>query len=186
MVGSGSQFSIICMDRPINLLHDFCAELTVIVGKSLTVTLKVTNTSSTPFEYSCALHTYYNVSSIEEIEIEGLQNAKYFNQLEPGDFVQDSPLLKIQKAETRHYLDTENVCVINDPLFGRKIRVAKKGSKVTTVWNPGEETCSKIDDMSDDAFHRFVCIEAVNAFNDMIKLEPGEFHETVAVIGLDV
>lgn len=165
--------------------HDFCAEMTVTVGKTLTATLKVTNTSSTPFEYSCALHSYYYVSSIEEIAIDGLLNTKYYNQLEPGDFIQDTPLLEIKKAETRHYYNTETDCIIIDTLFNRRIRVAKSGSKITTVWNPGEETCRKIDDMPDDAFHNFVCIEAVNAFNDVIKLAPGETHETSVIIGID-
>lgn len=165
--------------------HDFCVEMTLIVGKTLNAKLKVTNISSTPFEYTCALHSYFNVSSIEEITIEGLQNTKYYNQLEPGDFIQDEPLLAIKKAETRHYYDTETACVINDPFFGRRIRVAKTGSKVTTVWNPGEETCRKIDDMPDDAFHTFVCIETVNAFNNVIILSPGETHETSAIIGLE-
>ena len=165
--------------------HDFCVEMVLIIGKFLVATLKVTNTSSLPFEYTSALHSYFSVSSIEAITIEGLQNTRYYNQLEPGDYVQESPELKIQKPETRHYYETEATCKINDPFFGRRIRVAKSGSKVTTVWNPGEETCSKIDDMPDDAFHAFVCIEAVNAFNDIIKLAPGETHETSAIIGLE-
>jgi glucose-6-phosphate 1-epimerase len=164
--------------------HDFCAEMTIIVGKTLTATLKVTNTSDTDFEYSCALHSYFNLSSIEEISIEGLQNTKYHNQLEPGEFVQETSKLEIHKAETRHYYDTETACVINDPLFARRISVEKSGSKITTVWNPWEETCSKIDDLPDDAFHSFVCIEAVNAFNDTIQLAPGATHETSAIIGL--
>lgn len=165
--------------------HDFCAELSVLVGKTLTATLKVTNTSSEVFEYSCALHSYFNISSIEEIKIEGLQNTKYHNQLEPGDFIQEEEILEIHSAETRHYYDTENACVINDAPFSRRIRVDKAGSKVTTVWNPWEEACAKIDDLPDNAFHTFVCIEAVNAFDDVIKLAPGETHETSAIIGLE-
>lgn len=165
--------------------YDFCAELSVLVGKTLTAKLKVTNTSSESFEYSCALHSYFNISSIEEIQIEGLQNTKYINQLEPGDFIQEEENLEIHKAETRHYYDTENTCVINDIPFSRRIQVDKMGSKVTTVWNPWEEACAKIEDLPDDAFHTFVCIEAVNAFDDVIKLAPGETHETSAIIGLE-
>lgn len=164
--------------------HDFCAELTVIVGKTLVATLNVTNTSALPFQYTCALHSYYHISSIEEIAIEGLQNTRYFNQLDGGDYLQETQTLEIKHAETRHYYDTETDCIIHDALFGRRIRVSKAGSKVTTVWNPGEETCTKIDDIPDEGFHSFVCIEAVNAFNDVIKLAPGESHETSAIIGL--
>jgi len=165
--------------------HDFCAEMSVTIGRTLTATLKVTNTSSVPFEYSCALHSYFTLSSIENITVEGLQNTKYYNQLQPGDFIQGSSELNIQQAETRHYYNTELPVVINDPFFRRRISVAKSGSRVTTVWNPGEEACSKIADLPDDSYHAFICVEAVNAFNNMIRLTPGEVHETSAIIGLE-
>ncbi|NQU32789.1 MAG: D-hexose-6-phosphate mutarotase [Bacteroidetes bacterium] len=164
---------------------NFCAEMIIVVGKTLSATLKVTNTSSEPFEYTSALHSYFSLSAIENITIEGLQNTKYIDQVESGDFVQELPALEIQKAETRHYYDTDATCVINDSIYGRRISVAKSGSKITTVWNPGEEACSKMDDLPDDAYHTFVCVETVNAFNDVIKLAPGETHETSTKIGLE-
>jgi len=165
--------------------HDFCARLTVIVGKTLEVSLKVTNQSTEPFEYACALHSYYNVSSIENIAITGLQGANYHSQLEPGAFIQESPKIEILKAETRHYHNTESDCVIDDCMFKRRIHISKTGSKITTVWNPGKETCASINDMPDDAYLHFVCVEAVNAFDDVIKLAQGNSHTTTAIIGLE-
>ena len=165
--------------------YDFCARLTVIVGHTLEVSLKVTNQSAEPFEYTCALHSYYNVSSIENIAITGLQGANYHSQLEPGDFIQESPEIEILKAETRHYHNTESDCIIDDCMFKRKIHISKTGSKITTVWNPGKETCVTINDMPDDAYLHFVCVEAVNAFDDVIKLAPNESHTTSAMIGLE-
>lgn len=165
--------------------HDFCAQISVIVGMTLKVTLKVTNTSSVPFEYTCALHSYFGLSSIENLAIEGLQGTSYHNQLEPGDFVQEEPLLEIHQAETRHYYNTEGPYIIEDTIFKKKIRVAKAGSQVTTVWNPWEETCASIADLPDDAYETFVCVEAVNAFNDSIHLAPKESHETSAMIGME-
>ena len=165
--------------------HDFCAQLTVVVGLTLTVTLKVTNTSSVLIEYTCALHSYFSLSSIENITIDGLQGTSYHSQLEPGEFVQQEPLLEIQKAETRHYYNTEGPCIIDDSTFRRRIRVAKAGSKVTTVWNPWEETCASIADLPDDGYEAFVCVEAVNAFSDVVRLSSGESHETSAMISLE-
>lgn len=165
--------------------HDFCAEMSVNVGRKLTATLKLTNTSSEVFEFSCALHSYFTLSSIENITIEGLQNTKYHNQLQAGDFIQESTELSIEQAETRHYYDTESPVIIADPVFRRRIKIEKSGSKVTTVWNPGKETCAKITDLPDEAYQAFVCVETVNAFHDTIRLAPGEIHETSAIIGLD-
>ena len=165
--------------------HSFVAEMIIVAGKALTATLKVTNTSSVPFDYSCALHTYYNISAIEKISISGLEGAGYYRHDEAGEFIQDSSTLLINEMVDRHYYDTVETCVISDPVYNRKIHVAKAGSSVTTVWNPWIENCTKIGDMPDDGYKTFVCIEAVNSFGNTIVLNPGESHETSAIIGLE-
>lgn len=164
--------------------YDFCAEMIFVVGQKLHVTLKVTNTSEEEMGYSCALHSYFNVSGIENVAIEGLQNTPYQNQLDGKEYVQDEELLMISKAETRHYYDTVTACRIDDPLYGRRIIVEKEGSKNSTVWNPWSETCKQMGDMPDDAYETFVCLETVNKINDIIQLAPGESHETKATIGI--
>jgi len=165
--------------------YDFIAVITIVVGKTLTTSLNVTNTSAEAFEFSCALHSYYNLSAIENITIEGLQGITYFNQLNGEREIQEDEFLQIQEATTRHYLNTETPVIISDPIFRRRIMADKFGSKVTTVWNPGEETCSKIGDLPDDAWETFVCVEATNAFDYPVTLAPQQSHETTAMIGLE-
>ncbi|MEI6140715.1 MAG: D-hexose-6-phosphate mutarotase [Mariniphaga sp.] len=166
--------------------QDFCATINIVIGAKLEISLQVTNRSNENFDYSCALHTYYNVSDIEDITITGLQGAHYHSQLiaEPNDFVQESATIEIHQAETRHYHNTESPCTIDDPNFGRRISVAKAGSKITTVWNPWAVTCAQISDLPNDGYKTFVCIEAVNAFDSVISLLPGQSHTTSALIGL--
>ena len=164
---------------------EFEAEMTFVIGAKLQVQLSVTNKANEPMEYSCALHTYYNLSDIKAIKISGLEGAAFHSQLEPGDFVQEVPQFEIYKAETRHYHNTLTTCEIYDPGFQRKIIVGKEGSKITTVWNPWAETCSQIADLPDDGYKTFVCIEAVNAFDDTITLASGDCHATRAIIGVE-
>jgi len=164
--------------------HDFYAEMIISVGSKLTATLKVTNTSGGPFEYTCALHSYYNISALDNISIEGLKKITYYNQLTGEHDIQEEEQLQIEDALTRHYLNTESTVVLNDDIFRRRIKIEKLGSKVTTVWNPGEEACASISDLPDDAFHAFVCIEATNAFEYPVSVAPGESFETTAIIGL--
>jgi glucose-6-phosphate 1-epimerase len=165
--------------------NDFCAEMKIVVGTVLNVTLNVTNTSEVPFEYTCALHSYFSLSAIENLSIEGLEGVSYFNQLTGEKDVQKEFFLHIQEPLTRHYLGTETPVVIEDTAFNRRIKVDKSGSKVTTVWNPGEETCAKIGDLPDDAWETFVCVEATNAFDYPVQLAAGESFETSATIGLE-
>lgn len=161
---------------------DFCAEMIFTIGTSLSVTLKVNNTSTETIEYTSALHSYFSLSGIENISIEGLENTRYQNQLDGGDYVQETPLLAINKAETRHYYNTEATCIISDPIFNRRISIEKLGSKNSTVWNPWAETCAEMGDMPNDAYETFVCLETVNKIEDAICLEAGESHETTAII----
>jgi glucose-6-phosphate 1-epimerase len=165
--------------------HDFCAEMIFTVGNKLSVSLKVTNQSNEVLDYTCALHSYFSLSAIQNISIEGLENTLYQNQLDGGEYLQESELLEITQAETRHYYDTETTCVIDDPIYKRRIRIEKEGSRNTTVWNPWAEACEQMGDVPDDAYETFVCLETVNKINNSIKLSPGENHETTAIIGIE-
>ncbi len=164
---------------------DFVAEMIFIIGSSLTVTLKVTNPSSENISYTAALHSYFNLSGIENIKIAGLANTQYENQLDGKRYVQEEELLSVEAATTHHYFDTEADCVIHDPYFNRSIRIAKEGSKCSTVWNPWAETCAQMSDMPNEGYETFVCLETVNNINDKIELAPGESHETTAVISVE-
>lgn len=165
--------------------HDFSAEMTFTIGAKLEISLKVENTSQLEFDYTCALHSYFSVSAIQNISIEGLEKTRYQNQLDGGDYVQETPLLIIDKPTTHHYYDTVSDCLIHDPVFNRRIRIEKTGSKNSTVWNPWAETCAQMGDMPDNAYETFVCLETVNKINNEIRLAPGESHETTAIISAE-
>jgi len=165
--------------------YDFETVMHITIGASLTVTLDVRNTSEETFTYGCALHTYFMISDIAHIGIEGLQGLKYLNQLTGAMGKQDEEILKIDEALTRHYQNTESAVVLADEGFRRRIRIEKAGSKVTTVWNPGAEACLGMGDMPDDGFANFVCIEATAAFDYMIDLAPGASYQTTQVFGVE-
>jgi len=164
---------------------DFCAKLSVLIGKKLEVRLTICNTGDQDFDYSAALHNYFNISGIENINIKGLEGVSYYQGFETELNKQESELLEIQHEENRRYVDTEDDCVIIDLIFNQAIRVSKEGSKVTVVWNPGAETSAKMEDIPDDGYEAFVCVETVNAYNDTIKLSPGKEHTTATIIGYD-
>lgn len=158
--------------------HQFTAVAQFVIGKSLEVKLTVTNTGDESFEYSDALHTYFNISSIDTIGIEGLQNASYYDAFGTDLKTQHPALLYFNTETNRRYVNTTAGCVIHDNGFNRKISVGKTGSKVTVVWNPGEETTKTIGDMSPEGYQTFVCVEPANAYAgiDMITLSPGQSH----------
>jgi len=153
---------------------EFSARLTVTVGVKLEASLSVTNTGEETFTYSDALHTYFNVSNINDINIDGLRSASYYEGTASELRRQEEPLLQIVKEENRRYVGSVSDCVIYDKGYLRKIRVSKTGSKVTVVWNPGETNAKNIADIGGDGYKNFVCVEAVNAYDDVVTLASGE------------
>jgi glucose-6-phosphate 1-epimerase len=165
--------------------HAFHAELIVTVGSTLKATLRCTNTDSGPLTYSDALHSYLAVKDISGVSINGLGGRKYLEG--PSMTVpvlQQENALEIRSETNRRYLDSTDKCEINDPLAPRTIHVDKSGSRVTVVWNPWAEVSAKLPDMPDDGYKTMLCVESVNAYDDVVTLAPGESHDLSAVISV--
>lgn len=164
---------------------DFSAELTVTVGPKLEVKLKIINTDEKEFTYSDALHTYFNVSDILNIDIEGLNRASCYDGFGDTPKQQDEIVLMIAKEENRRYVHHTDDCIIHDKGFNRDIRVAKTGSKVTVVWNPWIETTKTMSDMAADGYKTFICVEAANSYDDIVTLKPNDSFTISTTIGIN-
>jgi len=80
-------------------------------------------------------------------------------------------------AETdRIYLDTVADCLIDDPGLARRIRIRKRGSRSTVVWNPWIEKAARMGDLGEDGYLHMVCVETANAADDVVTIPPGAEH----------
>ncbi len=154
----------------------FEAELTVIAGAAFSIRLQIKNTGDQTFTYTDALHTYFNISDLTNIQIAGLAGTSWYNGFASTTTEQQEEVLTIAAEENRRYINHEKDCVITDSGYQRKLIVSKTGSKVTVVWNPYIETAKNIGDMPDDGYKTFICVEAANAYTDAVVLEPGQLH----------
>jgi D-hexose-6-phosphate mutarotase len=165
--------------------HASTAQLEVTVGRSLKVELVTTNTGDAPFELGEALHTYFQISDIDNMTITGLEDCEYLDKVQ--DFARSTQQggIKIESEVDRVYVNTEADCVIEDKGLKRAIRIAKQGSRSTVVWNPWQEKSEKMGDFG-PALHRdMVCVESGNALENVITLQPGETHRLVAVYSVE-
>jgi glucose-6-phosphate 1-epimerase len=167
--------------------YQFNAQLIVEIGVSLKVQLQVTNNDIQTFTYSNALHSYFNISNIEQINILGLQNAAYYWGFENEVQQQLEEKLCFVQEENRRYINHTQTCTIIDETYNRKMVVEKQGSKVTVVWNPGQEVATSMADIHPNGYQNFVCIEPANAYNgiDEITLQPGQSHTLGTTISVE-
>lgn len=156
--------------------HPSSAQLEVTVGKVLRVELVTHNSGRDAFILGEALHTYFHISDVAQMTIRGLENCDYLDKVgEPARRTQQGGIV-IESEVDRVYVDTEADCVIEDKGLKRAIRIAKKGSRSTVVWNPWTEKADKMGDFGDKGFRGMVCVESANAFDNLVTVQAGETH----------
>jgi glucose-6-phosphate 1-epimerase len=163
------------MSRNLGFDH-FRLAYQLIIGATLKMELTVVNDSTTPLVFEEALHTYYSVSDIHEVTIDGLDGVTYLDKIDNFQpKVQHGPITITQPTD-RVYENTAATCVIHDKGSERRITVAKTGSNTTVVWNPWESGAAKITDLHPTEWHEYIALETVNAAANTITLAPGASH----------
>jgi glucose-6-phosphate 1-epimerase len=162
--------------------------LSVELGDTLTQTLTTHNWGEQPFVLTEALHSYFAVTDARHVQISGLESRPYDCKLSGAQNASHAGIWQLDQACDRVYqqdpLSTEHGYTLIDPAGGRQVHITTQGSQSVVVWNPGAEAANKMADVSDAAWHHFVCIEVANAGADRIALAPGGQHtltQTIAV-----
>ena len=153
--------------------YKFELALHVEVGEHLKVELKTTNLDIKAFEITQALHTYFDISHIDDVEISGLENKPYLDALTYKNEVQRG-VITFSKEVDRVYQKVDKPIILKDK--NRTLHVESSGSSSAVIWNPWIDKCSRMSAMRQDAYKEFVCIESANAFDDVRLILPNELH----------
>ena len=151
-------------------------ELAMKVGATLDLDLITRNTGAEAITIGDALHTYFAVSDIRHIAVEGLEGCRYIDKLDGGKRKQQSGPVMFNAETDRIYLDTTADCLINDPGLQRRIRIGKRGSRSTVVWNPWRVKAERMTDMGENGYLSMVCVESTNAADDVVTIAAGDEH----------
>lgn len=153
--------------------YKFAVNLFVTVGKTLHLELQTTNLDTKPFTITQALHTYFKISSIEDVAIKGLEGKRYFDALTLKDEIQEGSIAFNREVD-RVYQGVENTITLKDSKH--EVHIQNSGSKSVVVWNPWIQKCARMSAMQADAYKEFVCIESANAYEDKREVLPKEVH----------
>ena len=151
-------------------------EVRYTLGDACEIELITRNDSPTTVTVTEALHTYFGVGDVREVTIRGLEEYDYLDKVNGNRRQHQSGPITISGETDRVYLSTQSDCFIEDPLLNRIIRIEKRGSLSTIVWNPWDEKARRLGDLGETDFLRMVCVESGNVAENRITLKPGEEH----------
>jgi len=158
----------------------FELQLEITVGASLTLELITRNRGDQAFTITQALHSYFKVGDISQVQVLGLEGDSYLDKVNGGAEKKQSGAVTIAGEVDRIYTDVQLEQVINDGALGRRIHIASSGSRTAVVWNPWSEICTNMADLADDAYQQFICVETANAAEDVVEIQPGSEHRMLA------
>ncbi|WP_305416589.1 D-hexose-6-phosphate mutarotase [Photobacterium leiognathi] len=160
--------------------HKFNNVLTFEIGTELKVSLTSTNTDSQPWSYGGALHTYFDIADINNIEITGM-GSTYLDSTQQGKACEGGDVLTFTSETDRVYTQPEATITINDKNNERNILVTNEGHNAAVIWNPWQELSISMGDMADDSFETMVCVEST-IHQPSIELAPGQSHTLATTV----
>jgi glucose-6-phosphate 1-epimerase len=108
-----------------------------------------------PDAVTLGLHTYFRTPGANPT-IEGLEGRRFARSVSDAHPQEH----RSRWLSTRDEIDRiYPPCSVTLRSAGPPLRVMQRGFSSTVIWNPGPINCRGIDDLPDDAWEEFVCIE---------------------------
>ena len=156
--------------------HAATVQLHVELGERLNIRLDNHNLGSEPLAISQALHTYFAVSDIRKVTVQGLAGCPYHETLEQWQPREQIGDLSFSGETDRVYLDVPTHLQIVDQGWQRRIHLRTQGSQSAIVWNPWIDKAQTLSGFASTAWQQMLCIENANVLADHLLLAPNQRH----------
>ena len=156
--------------------HAATVQLQIELAERLTIRLHNHNLGSEPLAISQALHTYFAVSDIRKVTVQGLAGCPYHETLEQWQLREQVGDLSFSSETDRVYLDVPAHLQIVDQGWQRRIHLRTQGSQSAIVWNPWIDKAQTLSGFADAAWQQMLCIENANVLADHLLLAPNQRH----------
>ncbi len=153
--------------------HPLQVQLHIVIGKSLEIALETKNLGDTSFTLGQALHTYFNISDVRKVHVQGLEGCEYLDKVDGFTRKKQDGAVTISQETDRVYVNTGSQMRIVDEGMERVIVIRNQGSASAIVWNPWVETATKMGDLGQDGYLNMLCVETANALDDVVELAAG-------------
>lgn len=151
--------------------NDCKVTMLINVGETMEVSLITENSGVVPFEFNCALHSYFHVDHIQKTQLNGIE----------GDYKDKLDDWAVKPTPTPYTITGETDRIHLAPIEVAEIEVdgspftdvLSQGNDSLVVWNPWQGAAS-ISDMDAFGYKHMLCVET--SLTRGKTLAPGESH----------
>lgn len=163
--------------------HQVDLTLSIRLDEQLHISLTSHNRGAETVSISQALHSYFAVSDVRNVQVEGLDGLSYIDTTKDWSTVTQAGDLAFTGETDRIYLNTPSKLSLVDAAWERRIELTSSGSRTAVIWNPWIDRAAAFSDMADDGWQRMLCIETANVMDDVVNLAAGASHTLGVSIG---
>ncbi|MFG0805009.1 D-hexose-6-phosphate mutarotase [Pseudomonas fluvialis] len=156
--------------------HTASLSLHLQLDDALTLRLHNHNHGVQPLAISQALHSYFAVSDIQQVQVSGLHDCHYLETLDDWQLRQQQGALRFSGETDRIYLGLPDCLYLDDPLWQRRLCLESQGSRSAILWNPWQDKAQRLSQFPAEAWQQMLCIETANVWDDCLHLAPGAQH----------
>lgn len=161
--------------RELGWPHSAHASFSLTVGETLSLELSVRNTGFSPFVLTEALHTYFSVSDVKNVCVEGLSGREYVDFTGGGVRRRHGDGPVALSGEAAHFFLSSSPVRLLDPVWKRAVSLRSWGAAAVPVWNPWEKAGLAQADIGPE-WPRFLCVETANLPDTAVLLPPSQSH----------
>ncbi|KAJ8556223.1 hypothetical protein K7X08_022981 [Anisodus acutangulus] len=141
---------------------------------SLSLTSRIRNINGKPFKFSFAYQTYFSVSNISEVRLEGLETLDYRDNLCQKElFTEQGDAITFEAEMDRVYHLSPNCIAVLDHEKKRTYLIKKEGLPDIVLWNPWQKKSKAMVDLGDEEYKKMLCVDGA-AIEKPITLKPGK------------
>lgn len=150
---------------------------------ALEMTLEFRNNSPVERRVECAHHTYFAVSDVTGVSVEGLGGAPYWDAVrDRHDTIPEAPVTI--RPRTDAVIEASGPITLDDPGWARRVRLEREGSPQVVVWNPRPAADPSLG-VTNDHWRDFVCIESAACRERAVVLAPSDTHRLVTRVTVE-
>jgi len=146
-----------------------------VINNVFNITIQILNIGDTSFEFTGGLHPYFKIDSRSAIKINGLESTFF-----EDSFPEISFELSSDRVIERLYFTNNDIYFYNG---SDNLVIKSKGFDSWMIWNPGKEGTKYINDLPNEDWNMFLCIEPI-VQNVPVLLKPQEIFNGEFVVQL--
>ncbi|MGL4205456.1 MAG: D-hexose-6-phosphate mutarotase [Aeromonadaceae bacterium] len=151
--------------------HEFELEMDILLGDSVTLLLTSRNSGTTPWTYSGALHSYFEIAKPEEVRVSGL-GERFIDKLD-GSAIKPGGLFTLDQAVDRIYDRADEVITLERGY--PTLTLHNHNADSVVVWTPWLGGAN-MPDFDDDGWRSMLCVETAITSPTGVTLAPEEEH----------